>query len=108
MTYEIEYTDSQGNSRFHDAIGHRSAMAIAKRLALATGRRTIVRKAPYREWNLLVADLQTGELSRSGHSLTKREAIDLWRQWEAKQDNAVLIFWPKWSSVEPTELVDAG
>lgn len=97
MLYEIEHTDSQGNHHFQDVMGHHQARIIARRLALATGHRVIIRKSPPREWRLLIANLQTGNMIESEDNLSKREAIKLWRDWQAKQKDAVLIFWPKWA-----------
>lgn len=101
MIYEIEHIDSLGNHHFQDVEGHAVARQIARRLAMATGRRVIMRKAPPRQWRLLVADLETGELSESPHRLSKREAIELWRDWQAKQEGAVLVFWPAWAKSSP-------
>lgn len=99
MIYEIEHVDSQGYHHFQDVEGHHAARIIARRLALATGRRVFMRKAPPREWKLLVADLENGTTIESPHRFSKREAIRLWREWQEKQENAVLVFWPSWAKI---------
>lgn len=97
MIYEIEHVDCQGNHHFQEVEGHYAARIIARRLALATAFRVIMRKAPPREWRLLIADLETGCTVESPHKFSKREALHFWREWQESSENAILVFWPEWA-----------
>jgi hypothetical protein len=96
QSFEIQYT-SQDGVKFREAIGYEQAKQLARKLAIETGSRTILRKARPRPYKLIIADLETRQAIESPHKLSKREAIAIWRDWQENQENAVLIFWPAWA-----------
>jgi hypothetical protein len=93
--FEVQYTDTNGIKREIEVQGWHAARQKAKELALQTGRRTTLRKAPRRLWKLYVIRLDDHKAIEFDVHFTKREAIEFWQQWNAWRDGGVCLFWPR-------------
>ncbi|MBX3422235.1 MAG: hypothetical protein KF752_11830 [Pirellulaceae bacterium] len=90
----VEYAIPGGQMRRVRCRNFQSAKAIARSIALATGRRAIVRQIPRATWRLFVISLVDGQITRTRATFTKRQAIEFWRQWRERHDGGVCVFWP--------------
>lgn len=104
LEFEIEYTDREGQKRYVDIQGWEQARETAKRIAVKTGRRTVVRRIAQRQWRMYAVRLDDLSVVETSLRLTKREAIEFWRQWRELREGAVCVFWPRWAP--PLRIVD--
>lgn len=97
--FEVSYTGESGQQEVVEVAGHQPACIHARELAKKTGRRTVVRKQPPRNWHVIVADCETGEATRMETVLTGPEATILFQRFnkKAKSRQAIAVFWPTWA-----------
>lgn len=95
--FELEYVDRvTGETVYVEVFGFQRVRELAKELAKASGRRTMIRRKKAWHWSLHLANLETGEFSRIRRGLTKREALLRLRYWKVRKTNCVVIAWPEW------------
>jgi len=100
VVFEIEYTDRHSGERVTVEVqGTGAARELARELAMASGHRAVIRRKPKRQWRVLVADLETGEITTIEQRLTVREAAKMFRSWNgrARSEHAVCLYWPDWA-----------
>lgn len=97
FVFEIEYVDrASGNAVTRTVSEMRLAQKLARELAIAHGKRAMIRRVSAGEtWSLiLVVPDADGQSAIVRRRLTKREAIVLWRHWNYKRKGAVMLLWP--------------
>jgi hypothetical protein len=96
-TLEVHYIDQHGSQRTVEIQGWEQARKTARELSTQSGRRAIIRRAPSRPWRLYVIRLADRKIIKTEMRLTKREAIEFWRQWNSKSNGGICVFWPIWA-----------
>lgn len=92
--FEIEFVDLKGNTRRKIVPNHRIAREVARSLAIAIGRRAIVRKRETR-WNMLVIDLDNHSIVQVGKGYDTERAIRFWSEWDFEAKRAIALAWPE-------------
>ena len=101
-SFEIEYTDRKsGVLVVMEVSGADAARQLARELAMASGKRAIVRRSPNRQWRVFVADVETGEVTPLDQKLTTREAAIMFKNSNrrAQELGMVCLYWPHWAPV---------
>lgn len=100
--FEIEFTDRDGSIIRRRVSSHAIARQLARDLAIAHGRRAIVRTVgqfaqPVSKpaWNIMIINAETGELSEGREGLTTREAWQYWRNWPIEDTGGIVVLWPE-------------
>jgi hypothetical protein len=97
VTLEIQYTDQNGDVKTLECADWKESQRLSKLLAQQTGRRVIIRRTLRKNWSVYTVCLATSQVKKAGFSVTKREAIELWRQIDELESGTVCIFWPRWA-----------
>lgn len=106
--FEIEYIDRLSGEVVTKTVPEmRLAMDLARELAMATGRRAIIRKKEADRWSVIYVDLIDRRIIKLDGSVSKREAMLTWKRWNPRSQSAALLLWPEWAEL-PRELVQAG
>lgn len=108
VMFELEYTCAVTGERvIRDVSSFDTACQIAKVLAKASGRRTMIRRKPKadRMWTVFMADVQTGTVDVAKDQMSKRRAMMLVRAWKAREKECVLFAWPDWAPRFRMEIV---
>lgn len=92
--FEIEFVDLKGNTRRKIVPNHRIAREVARSLAIAIGRRAIIRKRNTK-WTFLLIDLETRAIVQVGKGYSKEDANEFWNDWDYIGNNSVAIAWPE-------------
>jgi hypothetical protein len=98
VVFELEYIDRlTGVPMCKEVSGLGLAQKLAKELAIASGRRAIIRrKRTAGLWTVHIADTKSGEVTVLWKGLTKREAMLRWKLWKERRTECVLVAWPEW------------
>lgn len=92
--FEIEFTDSKGFTHRKIVPNHRIARELAKSVAVAAGRRAIVRKRNTR-WNILLIDLDNRSIVHVGKGYDTDRAMRFWCRWNHEEKRAIAVAWPE-------------
>ena len=97
--FEIEFVDVRsGHTVRRKVPSHQLARQLAKDLALATGRRAIVRKAETsipQKWRMVIVDMEMQNYVDGRGNLTAGQAWSYFRNWDHVSLNAVALPWPQ-------------
>lgn len=96
--FEIEFTDSKGFTHRKIVPNHRIARELAKSVAVAAGRRAIVRKRK-EKWTMLLVDEETRSIVQVCKGYNKKEVIEFWENWDVTKTSAIPIPWPESVSI---------
>lgn len=102
--FELEYIDCQtGETAFKRIEGIDLARQTAKALAMASGRRAIVRRSPplqlSKRWTVYVVDCEQGTVDLAWSCLSKREVRLRCQLWNSRRTNCALVAFPEWMAV---------
>lgn len=96
--FEIEYVDRQSGEVVTKTVTElKLAQSIARELAMANGRRAIIRRRSTDRWAVVYVDLVDGRVVRLEGSLSKHEAVLTWKRWDARTEQSALVLWPAWA-----------
>lgn len=97
LVFEIEYVDRATGEIVTRTVGEmRLAQKLARELAVAHGRRAVIRrKAAGRTWTVLAVVPETEDVFVVERGISKRAASLAWRRWRFDREGAVLLLWPE-------------
>lgn len=92
--FEIEFVDVKGNTRRKIVPNHRIAREVARSLAVAVGRRAIIRRRQTR-YDMLLIDLETRSIVQVGNGWDEDRAFKFWKDWNFRSQKCVAVPWPE-------------
>ena len=99
--FYLEYTDELTGDRItRRVVGSRVAQQLGRTIAMASGKRVLVRRGGPRDdlYDVLIYDLSNGgSTSVSINGVTKEVATEMFRHWNARIEKAVCVMWPNWA-----------
>lgn len=106
--FEIEYVDRTSGEVVTKTVPEwKLAQSLARELAMANGRRAIIRRKEVDRWLVIYVDLVDNRFVKIDGALSKREAVLTWKRWDARTSDAALLLWPAWAEL-PKTILAAG